>query len=148
MKKQQFRYHNFELEAEWLELSDVYGMRTGFPEHWKFTIRDKIDWLFTEVRPRACLVCGRNFGTFHLHHGLVSRRDSQGWKPPLRLLLDTEINLIPLHESCHLSSPPSRGMCWEYQCDFYGQEILELWYNSLPWKVGPPRLFGKGSIDG
>jgi len=127
------------LQAEWLELSDIYGMPGGFAEHWRFTVRDKINWLFTEVRPRMCLVCSEPFTTFHLHHALVSRQDVRGWKPNLRLLIDTELNLVPLHEDCHLSSPPSREDCWDYQCSFYGQEIMKKWYYDLPWKTEPPR---------
>ena len=123
----------------WPTLEDL---GTAKMNNWSFHIRDSIDFIFSHIRPRICMVCRKSFGRFDLHHGIVSRRDVQGWPKLRRCLIDVEMNLIPLHHfPCHMNSPPSREAVWKYQVEFYGRELLERWYYFLPWKAGPPRLF-------
>jgi len=127
-------------EVVMLERDDVGS--AAFRTNWKRDLRERLDWIYGTIRPRVCLVCGGLMSTYHLHHGILSRRNVQGWKKPLRMLIEVEWNLIPLHDMCHLQHPPSREDCWIYQQDFYGRELLEEWLYSLPWKTGkPPRHY-------
>jgi hypothetical protein len=103
-------------------------------------LRLRIDWLYGGVRDRICLVCGQPFQDFDLHHAIVSRKDVMGWSKKRRKLINVELNLIPLHNRCHLQNPPSREVAWAFQSDFYGEDILELWYYSLPFKIFPRRF--------
>jgi len=103
-------------------------------------LKQLLDYTFSEYRPRICLVCGKPFGVFDMHEGIVTRGDAQGWKHH-GLIMNT-FNCIPLHHSCHLDSPPSREAVWQYQREFFGSEPLMEWYTGLPWKFGrPPRFF-------
>jgi len=106
----------------------------------KAGLRERIDWLYSTHRDRVCLICGEPFGVFDLHHAIVARKDVQGWAKKKRKIVDVELNFIPLHNWCHISNPPTKDQSWKHQCDFYGVEIMEEWYYSLPFKV-PLRRF-------
>lgn len=131
----------YDYNIEWLELGDIKLMTGNALRIWRPDLKEKLDWVFGNLRPRVCLICGKPFGTFDLHEGILSRGDVRGWKGTKKLLIFSELNCIPLHHACHLYAPPSRGTVWEYQMNFYGRELLNTWYTGLPWKVGPPRLF-------
>lgn len=122
----------------WPTLEDL---GTAKMSNWSFHVRDTIDFIFSYIRSRICMICGEPFSGFDLHHGILSRRDVQGWSRSKRKLIDVEMNLIPLHSTCHLHSPPSREAAWQYQLEFYSRELLEQWYLNLPFKIGPPRFF-------
>lgn len=124
----------------WFEKEDLPSVTGYYISRWKEELRERINWLHGCIRPRVCLVCNRPFSIFQLHHAVVSKQDVRGWKPKKRLLIEVEMNLIPLHSKCHLDNPPTRERCWEHQCDFYGEELMQDWYNSLSWKV-PQRRF-------
>jgi len=138
----------------WWTLDGLAEMGTSWPEYvvqWnQFRLRDFINHLHGNIWPRVCMVCGRRFSAFQLHHGIVTRRDVQGWKLCIpgvsphnaRLALITNvINCIPLHPTCH-QNPPTRQEVWDYAVSKWGQEIVSDWYNSLPWKIRtPPRYF-------
>jgi len=128
------------IEAEWLELHELETLDDNFIRYWRGSIREKLHWLYGEVRPRICLVCGDTFGGFDLHHAIVTRGDVQGWFKLRRLLIDTELNLIPLHPECHRLYPPTREEAWAYQVAFYTEWVMKRWYTALPWK-GKPRIF-------
>jgi len=135
----EYPYNDTKLTVVWLEEKDL-PVSAKYKLKWNDELRQRLDWLYGNVRPRLCLVCNRAFAEFHLHHGIVSRRDVMGWPKAKRFLIDVELNLIPLHGHCHLDKSPTREACWEYQCSFYGSEIMNEWYNTLPFKV-PPRRF-------
>lgn len=133
------------LDIVWFEVADLSSMTALFCAEWAGSLKESIALMGTMARPPICLVCGRNltFDSFDLHHGIVTRQDIRGWRyPNACMLINTELNLVPLHPSCHLSRPPSREEVWEYQANFYGQLLLVEWYRDLPWKTQrPPRLF-------
>ena len=122
----------------WPTLEDIGKTKMN---NWSFHVRDSIDFIFSHIRPRVCMICGKSFSGFDLHHGILSRRDVQGWPRLRRCLINVEMNLIPLHSVCHMDRPPSREAAWEYQMEFYGRDLLDQWYYHLPFKIGPPRLF-------
>jgi len=133
------------LDVIWFEVTDLDTMHAGFPGEWYTTIKESIALMGTMIRPPICLACGRDlmFDSFELHHGIVSRQDIRGWRfKNARMLIDTELNLVPLHPQCNQGRPPTREEVWEYQSAFYGQQLLIDWYSALPWTTPrPPRLF-------
>jgi len=134
------------LDVIWFEVSDLDTMHSGFPAEWYATLKESIVLMHSIIRPPLCLTCGRDmvFDSFDLHHGIVSKQDIRGWRfKNARMLIDTELNLIPLHIECHRGyAAPTREEVWEYQSAFYGQSLLIEWYKGLPWKTPrPPRLF-------
>ena len=131
----------YDYEVEWLVPKDLETMTGEALKIWRPNLKEKLDWVFGNLRPRICLTCGEPFGVWDMHEGILSRNDVRGWKGPKKLLIMSELNCIPLHHACHLYAPPSRGTVWEYQVEFYGRELLERWYFGLPFKAGPPRLF-------
>lgn len=129
-----------DLVVTWLDPKGSYTK--DFLNNWRENVKRNVDYIFYRYRPRLCMVCGYPFSVFDMHEGIVSRKDVQGWSKRNRHLIMTELNCIPLHHTCHLDSPPSRQDVWEYQKEFYGNAMLQLWYNELPWKLGkPPRYF-------
>jgi len=128
--------------VEWLELDDLELMTGDALTAWRPNLKQKLNWVFGNLRPRTCLVCGKPFGVFDMHEAVLSRNDVRGWKKTKKLLIMSELNCLPLHHSpCHMDYPPSREEAWKYQEEFYGRKLLEQWYESLPFKDGPPRLF-------
>ena len=127
--------------VEWLEEEDL-GLMTGDDlTRWRPDLKQKLNWVFGNLRPRTCLACGKPFGVWDMHEGILSRQDVRGWKKTKKLLIMSELNCIPLHHVCHMDHPPSREDVWHYQTQFYGWEALNYWYFGLPFKDGPPRLF-------
>ena len=133
------------LDVVWFEVSDLDTMHSGFPAEWYRTLKESIVLMHSIIRPSICLACGHDllFDSFELHHGIVSRQDIRGWTfKHARMLIDTELNLVPLHPQCNQGKPPTREEVWEYQASFYGLQLLIDWYKELPWKTPkPPRLF-------
>ena len=137
----QYKDGIYPYNVEWLEMDDLELMTGDALKVWRPNIKEKLDWVFGNLRPRICLVCGKPFSVFDAHEAILSRNDVRGWKGHKKLLIMSELNILPLHHVCHLHSPPSREAAWKYQEEFYGRELLKQWYYSLPFKVGPPRLF-------
>ena len=131
----------YDYNVEWLVLEDVYLMHGKALGQWRPNLKEKLDWVFGNLRPRTCLICGKPFAVFDMHEGILSRNDVRGWKGPKKLLIMSEFNCIPLHHVCHMDHSPSREAVWEYQVEFYGRKLLKRWYFGLPFKAGPPRLF-------
>ena len=133
------------LDVVWFEVSDLDTMHSGFPAEWYRTLKESIALMHSIIRPPICFACGRDlvFDSFELHHGIVSQQDIRGWRfKHARMLIDTELNLVPLHPQCNQGKPPTREEVWEYQASFYGLQLLIDWYKELPWKTPkPPRLF-------
>ena len=128
-------------EIDWLEATDIGELAASFLRDWRRELKEKLDWVFGAIRPRICMVCHQPFGAWDMHEGVVSRNDVRGWKKPLRLLIMSEVNCIPLHHACHMDRPPTREDVWAYQMCFYGEQVLYGWYTRLPWKADPPRRF-------
>lgn len=137
----QYKGVSYKYNVEWLGLGDLELMTGEALRVWRPDLKEKLDWVFGNLRPRVCLVCGKPFSVFDMHEGVLSRNDARGWKWPKKLLIMSELNCIPLHHSCNTDRPPSREDAWQYQAEFYGRELLERWYFGLPFKAGPPRLF-------
>jgi len=137
----QYKNEAYKYNVEWLEFEDLHIINGAALTEWRPNLKQKLNWVFGELRPRTCLVCGEPFGIFDMHEGILSRNDVRGWKGTKKLLIMSELNCLPLHHVCHMDRPPSREAAWEYQLGFYGRDLLEQWYYSLPWKIGPPRLF-------
>ena len=137
----QYKNELYEYNVEWLELEDLDLMTVDALKVWRPNLKEKLDWVFGNLRARVCIACGNPFIYWDMHEGILSRNDVRGWKGPKKLLIMSEINCVPLHHTCNTDRPPSREDVWQYQQEFYGRELLLLWYYSLPFKVGPPRLF-------
>lgn len=86
----------------------------------------------------------------HLHEGMISRGEVQGWPKPRRVLIMTPINcvLISADENLGLSGkyPPAREEVYTEKCAFYGKELVDRWLWSLPFKV-PPKWIPKKIDD-
>lgn len=136
-----YKDERYEYNVEWLELDDLELMTGDALKVWRPNLKEKLDWVFGNLRPRTCLVCGKPFDVFDMHEGIISRNDVRGWKGNKKLLIMSELNCTPLHHQCHMDRPPIRETAWKYQLEFYGRELLRQWYFDLPFKVGPPRLF-------
>jgi len=121
----------------WLELFDTVNASA-----WKRDLKEWVDQLYGNLRERTCMVCSKPFAMFDLHHGIVSKQDVRGWPRKRRLLIDTGLNVVPLHHTCHMDRPPTREAVWAVQVGFYGKDIVGAWYDALPWKtLRPPRIF-------
>ena len=137
----QYKGGRYKYNVEWLEFDDLDLMTTDALKVWRPNLKEKLDWVFGNLRPRVCLACGEPFDVWDMHESILSRNDVRGWKWPKKLLIMSELNCIPLHHTCNIDHPPSREAAWEYQKEFYGRDLLERWYYRLPFKVGPPRFF-------
>lgn len=138
----QYKDERYDYNVEWLEFDDLELMTGDALKVWRPNIKEKLDWVFGNLRSRTCLVCGKPFGVWDMHECVLTRNDVRGWKGTKKLLIMSELNCIPLHHKCHMDHPPSRKAAWKYQEEFYGRDLLEQWYFGLPWKLGkPPRLF-------
>lgn len=139
------------ISVEWISHNDLPILDKHIAREWYSKVKHDMDSFYGRTRPRICLACGGQFTLFDVHHAICSRRDVQGctWgrgtpysNQVARLLLITNaMNCLPLHHSCNTDRPPSREAAWQYQMEFYGRELLERWYLSLPFKIGPPRFF-------
>lgn len=132
-------------DVTWLEMCDLESGNHDDKiqetlQFWYSDIKEKLsEWTYNVFRSRTCMICGKNMTTFDAHHAIVQKND---WTRKKRLLIDCELNLVPLHNQCHLESPPSRQECWDYNVEFYGEDLMRDWYEQLPWKQGhPPRRF-------
>jgi hypothetical protein len=118
----------------------VKGINGKYIKAWWSNLREKLNWVYGTIRPRICLVCNKEMQYYDLHHCICSKQNVRGWDVDHKILIDTELNLIPLHNWCHIATPPTKDKCWEYQCEFYGENIMSEWYYSLPFKVLPRRF--------
>ena len=92
-------------------------------------------------RDLVCRGCGEPFTSIpHMHEGMISRGDVQGWPKDRRVLIFTEYNCILLCRDCNLSLngkwPPSRERIISEQHALYGPPLID-WLRGLPWKVQP-----------
>lgn len=96
-------------------------------------------------RDRVCLGCNESLiGVIpHMHEGIISRAEVQGWPLAQRVLIYTEYNCVLLCPDCNLGlsgrHPPTRERVIEVQHHRYGL-ALALWLTSLPFKVLPPAV--------
>lgn len=130
-----------QLDFPRLELTDLTTLDSTFLRAWRMRVKEHLDWVYTMIRPRICLVCREPFNVWDMHEGIVTRGDVRGWPMIRQLLIMCALNCIPLHHTCHIDHPPQRGLVWEVQCEFYGEQPVREWYEELPWKAGPPRRF-------
>ena len=97
-------------------------------------------------RDRACRGCGCKWSeatAIHMHEGIISKRDVQGWKPPaIRGQINIEANTILLCHDCNLGlhgkNPPPREQVLREQVHIYGLGVIR-WLASLPFKSHPIR---------
>ena len=138
--------------VEYFTLEEIGNLDPEFVSNWYNTVKQKMDVFYGMTFPRLCLVCGDVIeGAWDAHHGIVSRNDVRGFRHTVgnypyqvvrRMLIDTELNLLPLHHECHLHKPPTREEAWNCLTNIFTEEAVKEWYYSLPWKLGkPPRTF-------
>ncbi len=114
---------------------------------WRFFLGEQIGL----HRGWGCVCCGSwhrrlvdsycSMDIFDLHEGIVSRGDVQGWSFEKRGLIFHEYNSFWLCRDCHQDHKLSREAAWELSCEWYGEELVKEWYESLPWRAGVPRRF-------
>jgi len=134
-------------------LEDIEEKRIDSSQ-WYLDIKTRINSIYSRKRSRTCMACGKPFSSFELHHGIVPRGVAMGWRFPLlelsgfksksvRLILITnEINCVPLHAKCNKQNVPSPQEVWDYQHQFYSDDVIRWWYEEiLPWKATPYRNF-------
>ena len=144
----------FNLQAEYITLDEIESLHERFVNSRYQNIKAGMNLFYVFYVPRTGLVCGEYFDYFDAHHAICTKNDAAGWKYTCgvydakavrRLLIDTELNLTPLHHKCHMDNPPTKQKAWEQQCNIYGEKIMNKWFESLPWKLGkPPEIFNYG----
>ena len=101
-------------------------------------------------RDRCCRGCHEPFlgRVAHMHEALITRKDVQGWKLRLRIIIHNPFNCILVCPSCHFcldgKTLPSREQFLLEQIHLYGLDVLK-WLASLPFKPGAHPL--KGYIE-
>jgi len=107
----------------------------------------KMDYLVH--RDRCCRACGEPFlgRVAHMHEGILSRRDVQGWPKEWRVLIMTPFNCILINREANLGldgkSPPPRARVLAEHVHMYGPGVVH-WLRSLPFKSHPLRGLLKG----
>lgn len=133
---------------------DYYGMDTRYPyadirtkcgEDLRSITKNMVAEWYRELKlyllKTRKISVSRNSSSFvEAHHAILTRRDAQGafWKP----LIHSEFNIILLSPAEHRPQPPTKEICWNILCDLYSEDIIQNWYNNIPYKTGrPPRYF-------
>lgn len=139
------------LQAEYITLDEIEYLDERYVKTRYQNIKVMLNSFYGSVIPRRCCVCQKPFGSFDLHHCLVDKNLAAGWsfergvfdkRTVRRLLIDTELNLSPIHHTpCHMDNPPTKQSAWTRQCEIYGEKLVMAWYESLPFKNGPPQYF-------
>lgn len=138
------------IDIHWLTIDDIAWSEDAYLNTWYNDVKMSMAYLYMDHRDTKCFVCGNYYRDFDVHHAIITRQNIRGLKVQIagidhkktRLLLITNVlNCIPLHNKCHLEGPPKRENVWEYQVSFFGEDLMRRWYDSIPWKVGPPRRF-------
>ena len=85
--------------------------------------------------------CGEAFRSMpHMHEGIYSRRDVQGWPVEWQILIQTIYNCILLCRDCNLGlngkNPPTRERVFEHMVQQHGDFVIR-WARSLPFKDNP-----------
>jgi len=85
--------------------------------------------------------CGEAFRAMpHMHEGIYSRRDVQGWPDEWKVLIQSIYNCILLCRDCNLGlngkNPPARERVLHHMVDQYGLSVVQ-WCSSLPFKENP-----------
>lgn len=114
-----------DFRANWDEYPDV--------RQWRIALREKLykERLFSDLTQRPI------HQGFAMHEGLYSRR----WvgKADWQGLLFAGPNCFLILDSEHIPHPPSREICYWLSVCRYGQDKVNRWIDSLPWKVAPDR---------
>ena len=95
-------------------------------------------------RDRCCRACGEPFlgRIAHMHEGILSKRDVQGWPVEWRVLINTPYCCVLLCRDCNLGlagkHPPPRARVLAEHVHMYGPGVVR-WLRSLPFKSHPLR---------
>jgi len=93
-------------------------------------------------RDTHCRGCGKPLvqPLIHMHEGLISRGDVQGWPRKMRGQINVELNCVLLCPECNLGNAthhsPSRERVFSEHLELYGEDVLR-WLKSLPFKAHP-----------
>jgi hypothetical protein len=88
-----------------------------------------------EQRGFRCEVCRRPLELLgELGHGIVTRRDVMGWKDEDQRKIDVSYNCFILCYAHNHEKAPPRAVFYTMACHRYGQDTIEGWLDSLPWK--------------
>jgi len=102
----------------------------------------KMDYLV--YRDRCCRGCREPFlgRVAHMHEGILSKRDVQGWPREWRVLINVPYCCILLCRDCNLGladkHPPPRARVLTEHVHMYGPGVVR-WLRSLPFKSHPLR---------
>ena len=86
-----------------------------------------------ENRP-VCKLC-KVKPAVHLHHCIVSKGQARNRK--FHKHLNVIENALEVCSDCHVGADAYnvRLMAWQIQCQRYGRERINDWYDNLPFKV-------------
>lgn len=120
-------------------MSDIPIPQLGFTLQW----RNRILVPYIHAREQyKCKTCYRN--SEHVHEGIITRGDVQGWKPKRRrVLIFHPANTVAL---CHIhhntALEPSRLQVFDWSIDYYGKDFVYGWLESIAkeFKILPPIL--------
>ena len=121
--------HQYQIGVTLLELDDLSTIRKKVLNTWYRDVKEDMDLQLGMVWPRTCAICGDPLGAaWDAHHAILSRGDVlRKYRP----MIDNPLNILSVHNACHLSSPPTREFAWEFLCERYGKELVSLWYYDI-----------------
>lgn len=117
------------------KVDDLRGYLDEYPDvrQWRIALRERLykDRWYSDLTKRPI------HEGFAMHEGLFQRRwvSKESWQeylfagPNCFLILDSE----------HIPHPPDRTICYWLSVCRYGQDTVNRWIDSLPWKVPPDR---------
>lgn len=118
-------------------LSDIRGWSNDPSEEFKKTWRQVLRARLFELRKGLSDLTGKPLADgFHMHEGIFPRSHvsaSVRWNH----LIFSGVNCFLLLPEEHIPDPPDRTVCYWIACKRYGQEYVDRWIDSLPFKVRP-----------
>jgi hypothetical protein len=116
-------------------VDDLRGYWDEYPDvrQWRIALRKKLytQRLFSDLTLRPI------HEGFAMHEGLFSRRwvGKQSWQE----LIMAGPNCFLILDSEHIPESPNRTICYWLSVCRYGQNTVDRWIASLPWKAAPDK---------
>jgi hypothetical protein len=129
-------------------LSDIRGWSSEPTDDFKQTWRQALRARLFEQRKGLSDLSGKPLALtgFHMHEGIFPRSHvsaSVRWN----YLIFSGVNCFLLTPEEHIPDPPDRTLCYWIACKRYGQEYVDRWIDSLPFKVRPSTPWADSTLE-